>query len=113
MSDGQYEVWWKNPLTEGFRQVGYALDLMGVASNLASTGYDIEQLNLHLVTGLGRSEPLVSAERWLEDHPVQAVIAAWQAGTGRAAGERQRKMHDRWPALATALDNLVENHAQA
>lgn len=86
------------------------LDARNVAELLSATGYAADQLAMYAVEVDGKE---ILAEQWCEQHPVEVVRAAWMAGTMAAADARHQQLHQWWPALAMALDNLEVNHAEA
>lgn len=106
--NGPFALWQRDPLTgERLGQVGNAgLTRQQVADTLARTGFQSPALDFYYVE---HSTGTVTAEEFLEESPVEAVRAAWAAGTPEASGIRHQKMHEWWPALAMALDNL-EGH---
>jgi hypothetical protein len=106
VSDTEWELWKRNPITgERGEQTGFTMTAREVAVVLASLGYDVGRMSYVQVTRLGGRKP-IDAESWLEQHPTEALIAAWTAGTDGAASHRQKALHDRWPALAMAIDNV-------
>ncbi len=105
-----WEIWRRNPVTgQRGEQTGFALTASQVAVLLASTGFDVGRMSFFQVTRLGGKQPL-DAESWLEQHPIEALIAAWTAGSKQAASHRQKTLHERWPALAKAIDNVQNNY---
>lgn len=89
------------------------LSARSVADLLAkeSGGYDPQQLKTFSVIDEHNNE--LSAESWLEDHPVEALLSAWTAGGSAARTARQQKLHEWWPALGAAIVNLEAHDAQA
>jgi hypothetical protein len=48
---------------------------------------------------------VVTGEDFLEDNPLQAILAAWQ-GRPADGDARRAEIHTSWPNLGAALDNL-------
>lgn len=110
MSSSKLKLIGRNPMTGMSTGVITSnLDARQVAELLSITGYAADKLAEFAVEVEGTEIP---AEQWCEENPVEVVKAAWKAGSG-LFDERQRQLHEWWPALAMALDNLEENHAEA
>lgn len=105
------EVWQRNPITgERMMQRQYAATPLQVATFIiTSTGYQPGLLDTYQVSQLGGRQPVL-AEQWLESHPIEALIAAWTSGTAKASEHRRDVLHDRWPALAKAIDNVQDRY---
>lgn len=78
-----------------------------------STGFNSTELANFAVGDAVALKRFTSAERWMEDHAVAYVIAAWNAGAPAARKARQDKLREWWPDLGLALDNLEANDAEA
>jgi hypothetical protein len=51
------------------------------------------------------SGAVLSGEDFLEDNPIQTVVAAWQ-GRPADGDDHRREVHLTWPNLGMAMDNL-------
>lgn len=105
--NGPFAIWQRDPVT-GQRAGQWISDLtrQQVADFMARTGFQSPALDFYYVE---HSTGTVTAEEFLEESPVEVVRAAWKAGTPAASAIRHQKLHEWWPALAMALDNL-EGH---
>ncbi len=103
----RWDLWRRDPATGALTEmIGHSQTARSIASRLCDwTGYELDGLHRYGVTHVGGTFPL-HGEDWLEDHPEEALLAAWTAGTPKAAANRQQALHAFWPALATAIDNF-------
>jgi hypothetical protein len=95
-------------------RVGSALGQAGTAQQVITwlrmeTSFDPEKLAKYAVGSADALKQFQSAERWMEDHPAEHVVAAWTAGGLAARTTRQERLREWWPDLALALDNLEAN----
>jgi hypothetical protein len=105
--NGPFAIWQRNPETgERMGRLNNGLTRQQVADFMAKTGFQSPALDFYFVE---HSTGTVTAEEFLEESPAETVRSAWKAGTPAASAIRQRKLHEWWPALGMALDNL-EGH---
>lgn len=113
MADSPFSLFTRDPETGLIPSTAVLTGLTSrqIADTLSHrTGYEIHRLDGYAVID-ERDDATVTAEEFLEHHAADAVIAAWAAGTPKAASIRRQKLHEWWPALATALDALEANGA--
>lgn len=104
---GPYQILRCDPATGEMK--GVPTDWMhsiDVAKHFSHFGFDIETLRSYAVRAAGGYA--FTGEEFLEEHPAEAVVAAWTAGAPAARSSRQQKLTEWWPALGSALQALEQ-----